>query len=205
MFFCTSTLAKRACARLNAPSSCSFSTTLSSPAGRRNLVFRSIRPVMMGCALFTASMQQVLDAALFDRDVERDVTALHVLRADHGALRLEQRLADLRVNAFEPRVAVGAVDDRVELRHQVDRRACQVDPEIRDVGRAFDFDPFERTAVPPFRREGAGNALDGVEVGVLERVVCPRLASDADRRAARDRTSRSCRCGRPAWDWSATR
>ena len=98
-------------------------------------------------ALFTASLQQILDAPLVDRDVERDVASLDVLRADDGALRPEQRLADLRVDALELGVAVGAVDDRRELRHQVDRRAGEVDAEVGDVGRAVDLDALERAAV----------------------------------------------------------
>src|SRR5260370_13653867 len=89
--------------------------------------------------------------------------------AENAAVSLERRVQKRGADVLEPRVAVGAVDDRVVLRVERKWVTTDVDREIRRVSLAIDVDPLERTAEGSMRRELAGDAMEDVEVGPRER------------------------------------
>ena len=104
--------------------------------------------------------------ASLDLDVERDVPAFHVALAHDGAGRDDVRLSELGVDAVEPGIAIGPVDDGFEARGQRHWLIGEIDGEVRRLGLAIDLDALERAAILSDRRQDAADALDVVEVGV---------------------------------------
>ena len=85
--------------------------------------------------------------------------------------------AELAVDLLQIGVAVGAVHDRVERRGQRHRRAADVDAEIRRRRRPLHVDLLQTPGELAERLQDAADALDRVEVGVIERVLAVRPAS----------------------------
>jgi hypothetical protein len=69
------------------------------------------------------------------------------------------------------RVAVGAVDDRLELRCQLHRLTGEIDGEVGRFGLSIDFDALEHPSVGTDRGQDAADAFDHVQVGILEHVL----------------------------------
>ncbi len=93
---------------------------------------------------------------------------LALLAVEHGAFRDQVRAQERRVDVFEPRVAVGAVDQRLILRAQRELVAADVDHEVGRIGFAVRVDLLQRAIECALRRQRAGDPLEHAEVGLLE-------------------------------------
>ena len=147
---------------------------------------------------FNRQLHQIFEPCVVEAHVELDMPALDVLRANDGPLGGNRGLIQFRLNALEDRVAVRAVDDRLEACVQDHFLPGEVEREVGHFGGPLDFEPLEYSAVSARGRQGAVKPLDDVHVSVLEQIVA------ADRRKSgfvgMPRAERAGRVDHAAWD-----
>ena len=76
----------------------------------------------------------------------------------------------MRLDRLQVGIAIGAIDNGVELGMQRHLVPADLDLEVRGVGLAIHHDLVQRALVCPLRGEDAANALDGAQVGIVEGV-----------------------------------
>ena len=96
----------------------------------------------------------VFDARLVHRDIECDRAAvLSLRRVEHGARRVQGGAQEPAVNHFQPRVAVGAVDECLIFHVERERMTADLDREVGRVGLAVGLE----LAQIPFKFPGKEN------------------------------------------------
>src|SRR5678815_4489526 len=105
-------------------------------------------------------LHQVFEPGSVEPDVEINVTSRDLLGPDNRAGGRDGRVVQLRIDSFENRVAVGAVDNRLEARVEGHLLSGQVKREVRGFGGAIDFNALQHTVIRASGRQGATKALD---------------------------------------------
>src|SRR3982751_1911883 len=91
--------------------------------------------------------------------------------ADDGSPHGEAGFAKFRFHRLKVRVPTRAIDYRLELRFERDGMVGGIEPEVGGLGRPMYVDAIELTFEIANGGEDAGDALDGIEIGVIKRVV----------------------------------
>ncbi len=88
-----------------------------------------------------AELQQILNEGAAENDIQFNVMAVRIFYADDLAARGEGRMQNLRSYGLKLCVAVGAVDDGMEISMKRDSMSADRDLKIGCVGFACDFNP----------------------------------------------------------------
>ena len=120
---------------------------------------------------FHGQAQQVLEPALVNGHIERDLFAwLFVRRSHHPTLGHDDGIQQVRRHRMQERVAVGAVHGGAEDCLQIERMSADGDREVGSRGLAFDFNFLQHAAKLAGRRQYAADALEHSQVSFVERV-----------------------------------